>query len=211
MGGAGDGGADGPAGAVARAPRTKRGERTRAALIDAAAAEFGEKGFHATGITDITRRAGVALGSFYTWFDSKEAIFRAVVADMSGRVRDAVAPRLAGVEGALAREAAALAAFLEVVARERLLYRIIDEAEFVAPDAHRAHYETTVGRIAERLRAGAAAGELRDGVGEVEAWAVAGMNVFLGLRYVLWAGEGDPGADEVVARANRLLAEGLGR
>ncbi|MFN7174634.1 MAG: helix-turn-helix domain-containing protein, partial [Thermaurantiacus tibetensis] len=78
MGGAGDGGADGPAGAVARAPRTKRGERTRAALIDAAAAEFGEKGFHATGITDITRRAGVALGSFYTWFDSKEAIFRAV-------------------------------------------------------------------------------------------------------------------------------------
>ncbi len=140
MGGAGDGGADGPAGAVARAPRTKRGERTRAALIDAAAAEFGEKGFHATGITDITRRAGVALGSFYTWFDSKEAIFRAVVADMSGRVRDAVAPRLAGVEGALAREAAALAAFLEVVARERLLYRIIDEAEFVAPDAHRAHY-----------------------------------------------------------------------
>ncbi len=211
MGSAGDGEAAGSAPAVARAPRTARGMRTRRALVDAAAAEFGANGFHATGITDITRRAGVALGSFYTWFDSKEAIFRAVVADMSERVRDAVAPRLAGVEGALAREEAALAAFLEVVAAERLLYRIIDEAEFVAPDAHRAHYETTVGRIAERLRAGAAAGELRDGVGEVEAWAVAGMNVFLGLRYVLWAGAGDPPAGEVVARANRLLAEGMGR
>ena len=33
-------------------------------------------------------RAGVALGSFYTYFDSKDAIFRAVVQDFSGRVRD---------------------------------------------------------------------------------------------------------------------------
>jgi len=197
------------AGAVARAPRTARGERTRRALIDAAAAEFGARGFHETGITGITRAAGVALGSFYTWFDSKEAIFRAVVADMSERVRDAVAPRLAGVEGALAREEAALLAFLEVVTADRLLYRIIDEAEFVAPDAHRAHYERTVGRIAARLEGGVAAGDLRDGVGEVEAWAIAGMNVFLGLRFVLWAGEGDPDAAEVAARANRLLAQGL--
>ncbi|WP_448582390.1 TetR/AcrR family transcriptional regulator [Thermaurantiacus sp.] len=201
----------GSAPAVARLPRTARGMRTRAALIDAAAAEFGARGFHDTGITDITRAAGVALGSFYTWFDSKEAIFRAVVADMSERVRDAVAPRLAGVEGALAREEAALAAFLEVVAANRLLYRIIDEAEFVAADAHQAHYLRTVGRIAERLRAGVEAGELSAGVGEVEAWAIAGMNVFLGLRYVLWAADGDPDPAEVVLRANRLLRGGMAR
>ncbi len=203
------GAAAGSGRAVARAPRTARGMRTRRALIDAAAAEFGARGFHETGIGDITRAAGVAAGSFYTWFDSKEAIFRAVVADMSEQVRAAVAPRLVGVEGALAREAAALAAFLGVVAANRLIYRIIDEAEFVVPDAHRAHYATTVARIAERLRAGVAAGELRDGVDEVEAWAVAGMNVFLGLRYVLWTQDGDPDPAEVAARANRLLAEGL--
>ena len=206
------GGADAvSAPAVARAPRTARGMRTRRALLDAAAAAFGARGFHETGITDITRAAGVALGSFYTWFDTKEAIFRAVVADMSERVRDAVAPRLAGVEGALAREEVALAAFLEVVAANRLLYRIIDEAEFVAADAHRSHYARTVGRIADRLRAGVEAGELRGDVGEVEAWAIAGMNMFLGLRYVLWAEDGDPDPAEVAARANRLLAAGLAR
>ena len=79
-----------------RQPRTARGERTRQALIAAAAAEFGEKGFHEGSITGITQRAGVALGSFYTYFESKDALFRALVAAMSEQVRDkvAVTPRV---------------------------------------------------------------------------------------------------------------------
>ena len=190
-----------------RSPRTARGRRTREALLEAALQEFGARGFHATGITDITRRAGVALGSFYTWFDSKEAIFRAVVAHLTQALREHVAPHLAGVESAIPREKAALSAFLDFVAKNQLIYRIIDEAEFVAPDSHRHHYETTVARIRARLEAGAAAGELRADVGEVEAWAIAGMNVFLGLRYGVWA-DGPPPAD-LVERANALVARGL--
>ena len=194
---------------VAKAPRTARGTRTRRALLDAAAVEFGAHGFHATGISEITRRAGVALGTFYTWFDSKDEIFQALVADMSARVRDAVAPRLAGADTATAREQAALLAFLEFVAENQLIYRIIDEAEFVNPESHRAHYETTVGRIARRLEEGVCAGELREDVGEVEAWAIAGMNVFLGLRYAVWSPDLSPA--DVARRANRLLTEGLAR
>ena len=58
-------------------PRTERGRRTMRKLIDAAEVEFAENGFHQASIVGITRRAGVALGSFYTYFDTKEAIFRA--------------------------------------------------------------------------------------------------------------------------------------
>lgn len=190
-----------------RAARTERGRRTAQALVEAALLEFGANGFHATGISDITRRAGVALGSFYTHFASKEAIFEAVVADLSGRLRDFVGPRLAPVEGAVAREHKALLSFLAFVRENELIYRIIDEAEFVAPASHRGHYETTVERIRRRLEAGAAAGELRADVGDVEAWAIAGMNVFLGLRFGLWGRTHD--LADVAARANRLLAEGL--
>ncbi len=190
-------------------PKTERGRRTLRALLDAAALEFGANGFHATGITDITRRAGVALGSFYTYFASKEDLFRALVGDLSAQVKTAVAPHVEAAPDALAREKAGLAGFLDFVTRQQLIYRIIDEAEFVAPDAYRGHYRSTVARMAARLQDGAARGELRDGIGEVEAWAIAGMNVFLGLRYGVW-GEGED-LDEVVARAHRLLAEGLGR
>src|SRR3546814_10793382 len=77
----------------AKAPRTARGQRTLRKLLDAAAVEFGEKGFHEASISSITRRAGVALGSFYTYFDSKDALFQALVRHMSEavmlRARDA--------------------------------------------------------------------------------------------------------------------------
>lgn len=194
-------------------PKTERGRRTLRALLDAAALEFGANGFHATGITDITRRAGVALGSFYTYFASKEDIFRALVSDLSGQVKTEVAPLLEAAPDALAREKAALSGFLDFVTRQQLIYRIIDEAEFVAPDAYQGHYRNTVARIAARLEEGARKGELREGVGEVEAWAIAGMNVFLGLRYGVWGAGNEGGEDlaDVIARASRLVAEGLGR
>ncbi len=190
-----------------RTPRTERGRRTHRALLDAAAHEFGANGFHATGISDITRRAGVALGSFYTWFPSKEEIFRALVSDLSSQVRDEVAPRVKAAPDAISAEHEALDAFLVHTAAHKHLYRIIDESEFVAPDAYADHYRTTVQRILARLQAGVKAGEYRTDVGEVEAWAIIGMNVFLGLRYGIW-GEGDD-LHEVARRANRLLAEGL--
>src|SRR3546814_6982245 len=60
----GDGAADDPrAGGRGKAPRTERGRRTLRKLLDAAAVEFGEHGFHEASISAITRRAGTALRS----------------------------------------------------------------------------------------------------------------------------------------------------
>lgn len=196
------------AGGDAKVPRTERGRRTLRKLLDAAAEEFGEKGFHEASVSSITRRAEVALGSFYTYFDSKDALFRALVADMSEKVRTSARSALSENMGALEIERAALAAFLHFAAEHKEVYRIIDEAEFVDPASYRQHYETIAARIADRLRAGTAQGEFRDGLSELEAWAVMGMNVFVGLRYVVWGGA-DKGPDEVAAGVNRLLAEGV--
>ena len=191
-----------------REPRTERGRRTQRAILDAAAAEFGEKGFHESSIVSITIRAGVALGSFYTYFESKEALFKALVQDMSGRVRDHVAPVLAAHGGgAIGAEGIALAAFLDFARGHKEIYRIIDEAEFVAPEAWRAHYLNTAARILERLQAARAKGELGVGPGG-DAWAIMGMNVFLGLRFGVMDGDAD--LSEVAGVANALLKGGLG-
>lgn len=193
----------------ARVPRTERGRRTLRKLLDAAAEEFGEKGFHEASVSSITRRAGVALGSFYTYFESKDALFRALVGDMSEKVRTSARSALTDGMGALEIERAALAAFLRFAAEHKEIYRIIDEAEFVDPESYRQHYETIAARIADRLRTGTSQGEFREGLGELEAWALMGMNVFVGLRYVVWGGGTELGADEVAAGVNRLLAEGV--
>ena len=188
-------------------PRTERGRRTRRALLDAAAIEFGENGFHAGSISAITRRAGAALGSFYTYFDSKDAIFRALVSDMSERVRDHVAPAIRAAPDGVAAEQAGLASFLGFVRDHKEIYRIIDEAEFVDPASFRRHYATTADRIGQRLRDAATRGEVRADVEEVHAWAVMGMNVFLGLRFGVWDGDRSP--SDIAAIVADFLRRGL--
>jgi AcrR family transcriptional regulator len=194
---------------VGKAPRTPRGEKTLRKILDAARVEFGTRGFSDSSVVGITTRAKVALGTFYTYFDSKDALFAALVRDMSGRVRDAVAPAMEGASDALDLEARALTAYLCFVADHQEVYRIIDEAEFVDPAGFRTHYRTAAERIAARLAAGVARGEVREAgplANEVCAWAVMGMNVFLGLRFGVWGNE-DP---TLVARhANALLRDGL--
>ena len=181
-------------------------------LLDAAAVEFGEKGFHAASISSITQRAAVALGTFYTYFDSKDALFQALVQDMSAQVKSSAAAGIAqlheaGEPSALDVEQSALASFLAFASEHKEIYRIIDESEFVDPAAYKAHYESTAARILERLQAGADKGELRDDLEEAHAWAVMGMNVFLGLRYAVWA----EGADEnkVSQLARSILERGI--
>ena len=193
-----------------KAPRTPRGERTRRSLLDAALVEFGERGFSESSIVGITTRAQVALGTFYTYFTSKDEVFRALVGDMSAQVRDAVAPSLEGAADTLDAERRALAAFLVFVRGHQGVYRIIDEAEFVDPEGFRQHYETTAARIAQRLAAGVERGELSqpaDAIAqEIRAWAIMGANVFLGLRFGVW---GDEDPHVVAAVANQLLGDGL--
>ena len=190
-----------------KTPRTERGRRTLRLLLDAATGEFGERGYHDAAIARIAQRAGVAIGSFYTYFDSKEAVFAALVGDMSGRVRDHVAPAIVDARDGLDGEQLALEAYLGFVKDHKEVYRIIDEAEFVDAASYRQHYESTAKRLQARLEAGSARGELRDDIGEVEAWAMMGMNVFLGLRYGVLSEDGDPA--DIAAKASRLLGSGL--
>jgi AcrR family transcriptional regulator len=59
-------------------PRSRKGEATRARLLEAAKLVFEDAGFREARIADIAERAGVSHGSFYHYFDSKEQIFREV-------------------------------------------------------------------------------------------------------------------------------------
>jgi AcrR family transcriptional regulator len=51
----------------------------REAILDAAKATFAAKGYHATKISDVARAAGISYGSIYWYFDSKDALFEALV------------------------------------------------------------------------------------------------------------------------------------
>lgn len=190
-----------------KTPRTARGQKTLRRLLEAAALEFGERGFHETAITGITQRAGVALGTFYTYFESKEELYRALVRDMSNSVRQHVAEAIKAAPDRIEAERLGLSAFISFVRKHRELYRIIEEAQFVAADVYREHYLTFADGYRRNLSAAANRGEITDGDSETRAWALIGMSVFLGMRYGLW--DEDVPAEEVADTAIDLISSGL--
>ena len=194
-----------------KTPRTERGRKTLRRLIEAAAQEFGERGFHEAAITGITQRAGVALGTFYTYFQSKEEVFRALVRDMSNATRAHVAEAARGAPDRLTAERRGLAAFIAFVRERPELYRIIEEAQFVAEDEYRQHYLTFAEGYRRNLAAARTRGEIDGGddprSDELRAWALIGISVFLGMRYGLWDRDLEPA--EVADFAIDFVSEGL--
>jgi AcrR family transcriptional regulator len=78
---------------------TPRGLRTRAKLVAAARQVFERTPFPQARLTDITAAAGVAAGTFYTYFDSKEAIFREVADEVLLELSNAARRDPDNVEG----------------------------------------------------------------------------------------------------------------
>ncbi|MGZ8361656.1 MAG: TetR family transcriptional regulator [Allosphingosinicella sp.] len=81
--------------ASAAPPKWRRRKQERPGdIVAAALALFAEKGFAAARIEEIAARAGLSKGTLYLYFDSKEALFRAVV-------RDVVVPNLDALRAAM--------------------------------------------------------------------------------------------------------------
>ena len=64
---------------MVEAARRQAGQRTREAILEAARALFLRQGYHATGMREIAREAGISLGAAYNHFASKEEIFAALL------------------------------------------------------------------------------------------------------------------------------------
>ena len=78
-------------------------EVIRAAILDAAERAFVELGFAGAKMTDVAERAGVAAGTLYNYFDSKETIFRALVEQRSSEFMGALEATAAEKPAPLAR------------------------------------------------------------------------------------------------------------
>lgn len=190
-----------------KTPKTARGKKTRDKLLQAAEIEFGDKGFHSAAISGITYRAGVALGTFYTYYESKEEIFHDLVTYMSQRTRRWIAERVAGAPDRMAAERLGIEAYIEFARRHKGIYRIITEAEFVANDAYRKHYESFASAYRDNLKQAGESGDIREGDYETWTWAIMGIAVFLGMRYTEW--DDNVPAARVAEIVTDLIANGI--
>lgn len=175
-------------------PLTKRGEATRRRILEAAEAVFAELGYHDASIVKVTERAGVALGTFYLYFDSKQTVFEALVIDLNARVRQSMSEAMAGAANRVEAERGGFEGFFRFTAQHPALYRVVREAELVSPAVMKLHYERIVDGYAAGLEAAQRDGDVDPALDpEVAAWALMGIGELIGMRFLLWErdAEGD--------------------
>ena len=181
---------------MSSAPRTARGRRTREKILASALKEFGKVGYHDASIVRITEGAGVAMGTFYLYFDGKLAVFNELVEDLNRRLRHRMTQAIVDAPDRLAAERAGFRAFFEFTTEVPQLYRIIRQAEFVSPEARHLHYGRIVEGYQRALAAASDAGEIAPLDPEVTAWALMGIGEIIGMRWILWQ-EGEDGAPAI--------------
>ena len=188
---------------------TARGAATRARLLEAAESVFAEYGWEQASIVKITERASVAQGTFYRYWESKQAIFDDLVEDLNRRVRRAMTEGAArGVNRAEA-ERYGFEGFFRFTAQHPALYRVIRQAEFASPDALRRHYEKIAEGYVEALEGAMGRGEVVAANPELIAYALMGIGELVGMRWILWSESSEVPAD-LIDELMAFIQRGLG-
>jgi AcrR family transcriptional regulator len=110
-------------------PRSAKGRRTRARLLEAGKAVFERDGFLQARISDIAAEAGVSHGSFYHYFDTKEELFREIAEEVEVRLvsMDDIAHNVDDQAGPIDRIRAANRSYLSAYRKEARIMRVIEE------------------------------------------------------------------------------------
>jgi AcrR family transcriptional regulator len=194
---------------------TARGRRTRAALVEAARKVFSERAFADTRIADITARAGVANGTFYTYFDSKEEIFREVAAGVLDTMLWApVRDRDRNERDPIRAIEQASRLYFQAVVDNAVVARSIEQLTPVDADVATARRSTVVGAVkrADRwIRSFQAAGICDD----IDPWATAialqTMTIRVAYDHLLpHAGEVEVDVDTMARTVSRIWARTVG-
>ena len=101
-------------------PQTARGKRTREALIAAARTVFERDGYVDSRLVDIAAEAKCSIGSFYTWFDSKDEVFAAVLYEVQNDMLHPGTSRIQATDDPVAIVAASMARPRGEIAIQRL-------------------------------------------------------------------------------------------
>lgn len=176
-------------------PRQTRAEKavaTRRALVEAAAEVVGEFGYTDASIARITSRAGVALGTFYNYFETRQALFDILLPELGQDLIAYVGERVRGSRDTLEMEERGFRAFFAFLSENPAFYRILNEAETLAPKAHHAHFEALSSRYVAALHKGQKRGEL-SGYDESEletiVYLLMAARSYLTLRFGLKQGQ----------------------
>lgn len=193
--------------------RNERGRLIHEALFIAAAEIVGERGYEDTSITLITQRVGVAQGTFYNYFESRQDILDQLLPRLGKEMLSYVGQCSRQGRTMLEREELGFRGFYTFLKVHPHFFRILNEAPSFAPKAYQAHIELVRDGYMRFLKRAKGNGEIKgfdDKEIEVAAFVMMGARLYLGHYAALTGNDGDPDIPEWVTQAYcKLIAHGL--
>lgn len=186
---------------------TRRGRHTREALLLAARAVFERDGYADVRLTDIAAAAGVAHGTFYAHFRSKDEIFLAVVSDVWSALRLGEGPGGSPYDRVLASNERYLAGYAE---NGRLFAAVEQAATLSEPvrELRRRTHADNAARVARAIRRWQAEGiAVTDLDPDDAATALVSM---VGRAAYYWHVVGEPHGPDAARTLTRLWIRSLG-
>lgn len=187
---------------------TQRGEERRRQLLAFAADRFADNGYHPTSVAEIVEGLGVGKGVFYWYFDSKEELLRAILAEGQLDLRRRQRAAIDGATTPMERIERGIRASIEWSLEQRVFFRLF---QFAATDDRfadglRKGEQVAVRDAARHISDAMAAGEIPESDPQLLAHAMLGVSthfVQLSHRGLLEA------TDEVIDTAVSFCLYGL--
>jgi len=181
-------------------------------LLDAARRVFERDGYVEARVADIAGLAGVAHGTFYTYFDSKREVFRALMAEVRDQIAEAIAVPAGRPNGVIERLDVANRRFLDVYRRNSRLMLLFEQVATIDPEigeyrecSRMAHIDRIAGGIRRLQRRGLADPDL-----DPRTAAAALVSMLSNFAYH-WLAMGEQFDEELAKRTlTRLWAGALG-
>ena len=198
-------------GKVAKLNRVERNAWTKRKIFDAATKMVGKYGYAEASVARITEEAGVAQGTFYNHFQSRQELLDQLLPkigiDMVHFIRERT-----GTADAARQEIERFSAFFEFIREVPEFLRILNEAEYFAPIGYQKHLDniaTAYVRILRRARLAGAIVDFSDEEFEAIVHMFMGARGYLSRRYSYVGGKVTAVPDHVISAYQKLVTRGL--
>ena len=198
---------------VAKLNRVERNAWTKRKIFDAATKIVGKYGYSEASVARITEEAGVAQGTFYNHFENRQELLDQLLPKIGMDMVEFIRERT-GTADAARQEIARFGAFFAFIREVPEFLRILNEAEFFAPNGYQKHLDnisTAYVRILKRARHAGAIEDFSDEEFEAIVHMFMGARGYLSRRYSYANGAVTAVPDHVISAYEKLITRGLYR
>lgn len=192
-----------------RLTRAERAEIVKRRLFDAAVSLVGQNGYAAASISQITKLADVAQGTFYNYYSNRQDLLDQLLPTLGEEMLDFIRNRAKSISDPADQEDARFEAFLEYLIESPHFLKILHEAQLYAPEGYKKHMENVTGNYVRALERSGLTERFTGEEIEIITTLLMGARSYLGNAYA-YDDDGVRRVPKAVASAySKLIRHGL--